>query len=103
MTDIKNQFSNVAFGGSWSEEILNTSELLAALDVIDQAANDCVEYDVRSAELEAALGLIQTKVRRGSELCDQFSRAITEQDQGLRMQNAQRAAQRLRLWAGQSS
>jgi hypothetical protein len=103
MADVKNQFSNVAFGGSWSEEILNTSELLAALDVIDQAANDCVECDVRSTELEAALTLIQTKVRRGSELCDQFRLAISEQNQGLRMQNAQRAAQRLRLWSGQGS
>lgn len=100
MTDIKKQLSNVAFGGSWSEEILSTSELLVALDVIAQAANDCVERDVRTAELETALTLIQAKVGKGTEVCDQFRRAIAEPNHGLRMQNAQRAARRLRLWCG---
>jgi hypothetical protein len=100
MADMKKQLSNVAFGGSWSEEILSTSELMGALDVIAQAADDCVERDVRTVELKAALGLIQAKVGKGTELCDQFMRAIGEPNQGLRRQNAQRAAQRLRLWCG---
>ncbi|WP_161492638.1 hypothetical protein [Pseudophaeobacter leonis] len=100
---MKKQLSNVAFGGSWSEEILNTSELLDALDVIAQAADDCVERDVRSAALEAALTRIQAKVGKGTELCDQFRRAIAEPNHGLRMQNAQQAARRLRLWCGPGS
>ncbi|MCD9147934.1 hypothetical protein [Pseudophaeobacter flagellatus] len=100
MTDIKKQLSNVAFGGSWSEEILSTASLKAALHVINQAAEECAERDVATEELEEALGYIRAKIGKGSELAGQFSKAIRDPDQVMRKQGALRVAKSITRWAG---
>ncbi|AUQ99313.1 hypothetical protein [Phaeobacter inhibens] len=100
MTDIKKQLSNVAFGGSWSEEILNTAGLNAALSVIFQAADDCVERDVATAELDQALEFIRTKVGKGSQLAAQFLKAVRCPNQDVRKHEAMRIAQMINRWSG---
>jgi len=99
MTDIKTQLSNVAFGGSWSEEILNTSYLEDALLIISQAAQDCTEMDVRTPELDEALAFIRSNIGRGPELCSQFMKAVCEPNQALRRQQAMRIVKSIRQWS----
>ena len=45
MADMKKQLSNVAFGGSWSEEILDTSTKAQALRQVEAAVLNCFEED----------------------------------------------------------
>lgn len=54
--DRKRQFRNVAFGGSWSEQIPGREELVDALDTLRRAAEDAASYDPRqSRRVRAAL------------------------------------------------
>jgi hypothetical protein len=100
MVDLKTQLKNVAFGGSWSEEILRVSELEAALNVIANAAGDCTEMDVRTDELKDAWSFVASKIEKGSQLKVQFLKAVVIEDQDARSCAAQTVLQQMQSWAG---
>jgi hypothetical protein len=100
MTDLKTQLKNVAFGGSWSEEILRVSELEAALKVIANAAETCTEMDVRTDELKGALSFVASKIEKGPQLMAQFLKAVVIEDQEARCSAAQHVLRQMQSWAG---
>lgn len=100
MVDLKTQLKNVAFGGSWSEEILRVSELEDALKVIENAADTCTEIDVRTDELNDALDFVASKIEKGPQLKAQFLKAVVIQDQEVRSCTAQAVLQQMQSWAG---
>jgi hypothetical protein len=100
MVDLKTQLKNVAFGGSWSEEILRVSELEAALKVIENATDTCTEIDVRTDELKDALSFVASKIEKGPQLKAQFLKAVVIEDQDARSSSAQQVLQQMQSWAG---
>jgi hypothetical protein len=100
MADLKTQLKNVAFGGSWSEEILRVSELEAALEIIAKAACDCTEIDVRTDALKEALSFVASKIEKGPQLKAQFIKAVVIEDQEARSCAAQQVLQQMQSWAG---
>lgn len=103
MADIKTQLANVAFGGSWSEEILDQSKLNDALDVIARAAEDCVEDDVLTPALREALAYIKESIGKGPELVEQFQTAIWHPNHSVRYSDAKRAEASIKRWCGFAS
>jgi len=103
MIDIKTQLKNVAFGGSWSEEILRVSELEDALEVIANAAHSCTETDVRTSELKDALGFVANKIEKGPLLSAQFLKAVVIEDQDARSHAAQAVLLQIKSWAGRQA
>ena len=53
--NMKGKLCNDAFGGGWSEEMLDRERLRAALDALERAAEGYADEDMRSDELEDAL------------------------------------------------
>ncbi|RPE72176.1 hypothetical protein EDD53_1324 [Pacificibacter maritimus] len=100
MADLKTQLKNVAFGGSWTEEILRVSELETALKVIVNAAETCTEIDVRTDELNEALSFVASKIEKGPQLRAQFLKAVVIEDQDARSSAAQHVLQQMQSWAG---
>jgi hypothetical protein len=100
MTDMKTQLSNVAFGGSWSEEILDRSKLNNALEVIARAVEDCTEYDMRTPALFEALAYIKDHIGKGSELTDGFLQALAQPNPSLRYAEAKHCEANIIRWSG---
>ena len=100
MADLKTQLKNVAFGGSWSEEIRRVSELETALKVIANAAGDCTEMDVRTDELKDALSFVASKIEKGPQLKAQFLKAVVIENQDARCSAAQHVLRQMQSWAG---
>jgi len=100
MVDLKTQLKNVAFGGSWSEDILRVSELETALNVIANAAYTCTEIDVRTDELNDALGFVASKIEKGPQLKAQFLKAVVIEDQDARSCATQHVLRQMQSWAG---
>ncbi|SEL38764.1 hypothetical protein [Pacificibacter marinus] len=100
MVDLKTQLKNVAFGGSWSEEILRVSELEAALSMIENAADTCIELDVRTDALNEALSFVASKIEKGPQLKAQFLKAVVIEDQDARSCAAQHVLRQMQSWAG---
>lgn len=103
MADIKTQLANVAFGGSWSEEILDKTDLNDALEVIARAAEDCVEEDVWTPALREALAYIKATIGKGPELVEQFQTAIWQPNHSERYRDAKRAEANIKRWSGFAS
>jgi hypothetical protein len=100
MTDLKKQLKNVAFGGSWSEEILRSSDLDDALKVISHAADICTEINVRTDNLIKALDFVASKIEKGPQLKAQFLKAVVIENQETRNTDAHKALRQMQRWAG---
>ena len=92
MTERKKQLGNVAFGGNWSEQLVDADQLKRMLSVIERAARDCASRDVRSRPLEKALEEISQTIEKGPQLARRFIRALSEPNPGLRHMEANRVA-----------
>jgi hypothetical protein len=98
--DKKNQLSNVAFGGNWSEEILVNDELSKILNVIERAVQDCMERDVEDEALLNAMLYVRKNIEKGPMLCAAFFKAIRIENQGLRYTETRKVELMIRSWAG---
>ncbi|WP_424753267.1 hypothetical protein [Methylobacterium sp.] len=94
------QLSTVAFGGSWSEDLVGLERLRAALSIVDAAVERHAEEDPRGPDLDAALALLEREVDRGAMLAQAFRRAFRYAEPGLREPELRKAAAGLRAWAG---
>lgn len=94
------QLGAVAFGGSWSEDLVGAERVRAALSIIDAAVSRHAEEDPRGPDLDAALALLEREVDRGPMLTAAFRRAFRHPEPGLRDPELRRAAAALRAWAG---
>jgi hypothetical protein len=100
MADMKTQLANVAFGGSWSEEILDRSKLDDALEVNARAADDCVDQDVWAPPLLEALDYIKLNIEKGPKLVESFQAAILQPNQSIRYRDAKRSEASIKRWCG---
>lgn len=100
MTDMKTQLKNVAFSGSWSEEILVNSRYSDALSVLAGAVQECRDQDVRTAQLHEALEYLEEKINKGPELTRSFLKAVGEPNPDLRETAARSAYRNIERWAG---
>lgn len=99
--DRKRHFGNVAFGGAWSQQIAPREEMDAALDVIDRAARDSCQEDVRlSAEVRDALGHVTKRHPKGAMLRQGWDRAARIQNSRMRLAELCRIAALLRAGIG---
>lgn len=94
------QLGAVAFGGSWSEDLVGVERLRAALAILDAAIARQAEEDPRGPDLDAALALLAREIDRGPLLTQAFRRAFRHAEPGLRDAELRKAAQALRAWAG---
>ena len=101
MTEKKKQLGNVAFGGNWSEELVDKDQLKRTLSVIERAARDCARRDVRSRQLEKALEEISQTIEKGPQLTRRFMRALAEPNPGLRHMEASRMARIIKRSIGE--
>ena len=97
--DMKGKLGNVAFGGGWTEEMLDRERLRSALDALDRAADGCADADMRSEELEDALIFVETNVEKGAALAEAFRTALAYGEPWRRRDAALLAARRIRRWA----
>ena len=97
--DMKGKLGNVAFGGGWTEEMLDRERLRSALDVLDRAADGCADADMRSEELDDALSFVEAHVEKGATLADAFRTALSIGESWRRREAALLAARRIRRWA----
>ena len=97
--DMKGKLGNVAFGGGWTEEMLDRVRLRSVLDTLDRAADGCADADMRSEELEVALNFVETNVEKGAALAEAFRTALAFGEPWRRREAALLAARRIRRWA----
>ena len=88
--DRKRQFSNVAFGGDWSETIPIREAIHEALGVLRTAVARSVEEDPFTEEVRAALECLARRVVRGSLIQAAFLKAGGVAEPGLRAQELAR-------------
>lgn len=85
----RQQLSNVAFGGDWSEAIMPLEEVQAAIRSIARAVDTCMEEDPRTIEVQGALDLV-ARFARGDMLRAAFLKGCTIPNLGLREQELRR-------------
>ena len=94
------QLRNVAFGGNWSEALLEQDVAISALSTLRQATENCMEEDPRGPELNQALGYVAVRIEKGPALVAAFQKALAEPEQTIRRQQAMRCLRQIELWAG---
>ncbi|WP_057462761.1 hypothetical protein [Pseudovibrio sp. POLY-S9] len=98
MADRKKQLANVAFGGSWSEELIHKGKVQAVLDVLRQAARRCDEEDPRGPELTATLVYIERHVEKGRMYRIGIEKALSLQDPTQRQTEMLRYVSLIEAW-----
>ena len=100
MVERKKHLATVAFGGGWSEELVEREMLSRIMAVLEKAAEECFDQDVYSKELIDALGFVKDKVEKGPMLVAGFQKALLEPLPTLRQAEVQRYVGMIRDWAG---
>ncbi len=99
--DMKGKLGNVSFGGNWSENILSSDQLHAVLDVLDFAACNCADTDVRGKGLDAALSYVAEHIEKGSILAAALRQALDQPEAWLRQEAALRVVKQIRRIVGE--
>lgn len=94
------QLCNVAFGGNWSEALLEQDEVASVLATLRAAAENCTERDPRGPELDRALGYVAARIEKGPMLAPAFANALAEPERAARRDRAMRCFQQIKAWAG---
>lgn len=100
MVERKKHFANVAFGGAWSEELVERETLSQIMSALEKAADDCFDQDVYCRELIDALGYVQANVEKGPMLVAGFQKALLEPIPTLRQAEVRQYVRMIRDWAG---
>ncbi len=100
MVDFKDQMKNVAFGGPWSEALVEQAALNEMMDVLDHAAARCGEEDVWCRDLDRALTYVRSEVEKGPMLVEGFQKALQEPLPDLRQSRVTAYVRMIRDWAG---
>ena len=94
------QLRNVAFGGNWSEALVEEDVAKSVLAILRLAAENCMEEDPRGPELNQALGYVAARVEKGPMLVSAFLKALAEPEQEIRRKGATRWFRQIEIWAG---
>lgn len=99
--DMKGKLGNVSFGGNWSEDILANDQLHSVLGVLDLAACDCADTDVRGERLDAALSYVAEHIEKGGGLAAALRQALDQPEAWLRQEAALRVVEQIRRIVGE--
>jgi len=94
------QLRNVAFGGDWSEALLEQDVAKSVLSILRVAAENCMEEDPRGLELNQALGYVAARVEKGPMLVSAFLKALAEPERTIRREGMRRCFRQIEIWAG---
>jgi len=100
MVEYKKHLANVAFGGAWSEELVERDALKSVMEVLYAAAADCGEKDVRDGALAEALCHIRRKIEKGPMLVEGFQTALLEPLPEVREARVRAYVDMIADWAG---
>ena len=100
MVDFKDQMKNVAFGGPWSEALVEQAALNDIMQVLDRAAAMCGEEDVWSRDLDRALTYVRNEVEKGPMLVEGFQKALQEPLPDVREARVSEYVKLVRDWSG---
>lgn len=100
MVDYKDQLSNVAFGGAWSEQLAEDFELNSMMAILQKAASECADRDVNDKNLMMALRYVRENIDKGPMLVEGFQIALLEPNQNLRQSRVTRLLKMIEDWAG---
>lgn len=94
--DREGQLANVAFGGTWSEQIAGNEAVEQAMRLVEAAAKESARRDLRRDDsLRAALGLVAKAHPKGAMLVAAWNKALSMHDLGQRVQELMRVARLL--------
>ncbi|MCW8842181.1 MAG: hypothetical protein OQK00_02075 [Rhodobacteraceae bacterium] len=97
---MKSKLGNVSFGGNWSEDILVSDRMDAALDFLDCAARECSDRDVRGEEMDAALAYVAENIEKGAMLATALRHALEQAEPWQRQNGALHVVGMLRRMSG---
>ena len=100
MVDYKKHLANVAFGGAWSEELVARDALKSVMQVLERAAANCGEQEVRDGALAEALSHVRRKVEKGPMLVEGFQNALLEPLPEVREARVRHYVDMIADWAG---
>jgi len=98
--DTESKFSNVSFGGDWSENIPNQEEIQLVLNWMEKAVKHSHAKDPRGYEMDETLAFIEMKIEKGAMLSEAFRKAFAIQNGGIRYIQALKVYKQLQNWSG---
>ncbi len=97
--DKKTLLSNISFGGDWSEELWVISEYKAHLSLLEQAIDDCLEFDIlQNPRILEALDFIAENIEKGSDYAKSYKKAAHQPNQYQRCFELQQSVKHMRRW-----
>ena len=100
MVERKKHLSNVAFGGAWSEQIIEQDALNDVMSVLQKACDECANRDVNDRALIDALRYVRGNVEKGPMLVEGFQKALLEPNPNIRQERVKRYIKMIFNWAG---
>ena len=100
MVEYKDFLANVAFGGGWTENLIELEKVNQVMNVLRDAANECADKDVRTTELDEALDYVKSNVEKGNMLVTGFKKALSEINPDIRKNAVANYVDLIRDWAG---
>ncbi len=100
MGERKKRLANVAFGGAWSEQIIEDDALESVMSVLRKACEECADRDVSDRDLMRALSYVRSNVEKGPMLVSGFQKALLEPNPAIRQESVKRYVDMIFTWAG---
>ncbi len=97
--DKKTLLSNISFGGDWSEELLVRDKYLAHFSILEQAIDDCLEFDIlQNHRILKALDFIEQNIEKGANYAQSYKKAAHHPNQLLRKIELKNSLKHMRSW-----
>lgn len=100
MVERKKQLTSVAFGGAWSEQLIEDDALNSVMSVLQKACDECADRDVNDRALIEALSYVRSNVEKGPMLVEGFQKALLEANPSIRQESVKRYVAMIFTWAG---
>lgn len=100
MVERKKHLTNVAFGGAWSEQIIEDDSLNSVMSVLQKACDQCADEDVNGRALIDALSYVRSNVEKGPMLVEGFQKALLEPNPNIRQVSVKRYVDMIFTWSG---
>jgi len=85
--DFKNKMSNVSFGGSWAEELVEAEKERDILLNLEWASENCIDQDIDTEAVREALSYIYSHADKGPLLVQRWKRGHAIQIANMRKEH----------------
>ncbi len=100
MVERKKHLTNVAFGGAWSEQLIEDDALNSVMSVLQKACDECADRDVNDRALIDALSYVRSNVEKGPMLVEGLQKALLEPNPNIRQEFVRRYIEMIFTWSG---